>query len=195
MQNKQEKPSTCSIQGFCWEQTKILAAVLPLCKPATKLWIFSNHFNLNMHVCIVTIPCTRVLTIITCPEDLEWESCLLATGSSKLVPKASATALFLVPPSVLTFLRGNMWNIFEENILLWNQPLSAVQWRAFGGTPSGPSAASPSTPQSGPSASAAFHLDLRPCASRRQSCRWCCLGALCQQAPCGQRRVNYWGGW
>ena len=55
-----------------------------------------------MHVCIVTIPSTRVLTIITCPEDLEWESCLLATGSSKLVPKASATALFLVPPSVLT---------------------------------------------------------------------------------------------
>ena len=56
-----------------------------------------------MHVCIVIIPCTRVLTLITCPEDLEWESCLLATGSSKLVPKASATALFLVPPSVLTF--------------------------------------------------------------------------------------------
>ena len=56
-----------------------------------------------MHVCIVIIPGTRVLTLITCPEDLEWESCLLTTGSSKLVPKASATALFLVPPSVLTF--------------------------------------------------------------------------------------------
>ena len=53
-------------------------------------------------------------TSITCPEDLEWESCLLLTGSSNLVPRASATALFLVPPSVLTFERKQLRNIWGK---------------------------------------------------------------------------------
>ena len=92
----------------------------------------------------------------------------------------------------------DLWQDFNKYWMIacyWNQPLSAVPWTIFDGTLSERVSASPSTPQSGLSASAASHLDhldlQLPCASHRQSCRWCCPAALCQQAPCGQAGVNY----
>ena len=64
----------------------------------------------------------QIFCDVTCPEDLECESCLLLTGSSNLVPRASATALFLVSPPVLTcdkILTNIEWLlVIETNLFL-----------------------------------------------------------------------------
>ena len=132
--NDKSLSPTCWVLDSYLGQIMIPAAVLPASKPSTKKSgdLVNGHIinrHIIMHALDYLHTVIAVRGFLTCPDDFEWDSGLL-TGSSNLVPRASATALFLVSPlPVLTFkshiLEGIflVFIIFEQKILNQNTDL------------------------------------------------------------------------